>query len=180
MIKTMPLIYEPAGRAREYAALACNIYRGCDHACEYCYAPAAIRMDREAFSHPAPRPDFLPTLRREAAKLAPTEPILLCFTCDPYQTLDERLGITRETIKILHAAGHAVHILTKGGSRALRDADLLGKRDAFATTLTLLDEAESLAREPGAARVYAELAAAAHLAPNNETPAVALFSAACK
>mgnify|MGYP001557876463 FL=1 len=32
----MSLIYEPAGRAREYAALACNVYRGCDHACVYC------------------------------------------------------------------------------------------------------------------------------------------------
>ena len=146
----MPLIYEPAGRAREYAALACNIYRGCDHACEYCYAPAATRRAFEIFSHPEERADFLPKLRKEAVALAPTEPVLLCFTCDPYQSLDERLGLTRETIKILHSAGHAVHILTKGGSRALRDMDLLGKRDAFATTLTLLDSAESLAREPGA------------------------------
>jgi len=147
----MALIYEPAGRAREYAALACNVYRGCDHACSYCYAPAATRRQRDDFRHPVPRTDFLPALRREAEARAPSEPILLCFTCDPYQSLDEKLGTTREAIKILHDAGHAVHILTKGGSRALRDIDLLTPRDAFATTLTLLDDGASLEWEPGAA-----------------------------
>lgn len=147
----MSLIYEPAGRAREYAALACNIYRGCDHACSYCYAPAATRRAMATFQQPEVRPDFLRNLQKEVRALKPTEPILLCFTCDPYQSLDERLGVTRETIKILHAAGHLVHILTKGGSRALRDIDILGPGDAFATTLTLLDEADSLKWEPGAA-----------------------------
>ena len=146
------LIYEPRGRAREYAGLACNIYRGCDHACEYCYAPAATFRARDDFRQPTDRgPDFLTRLRREAEALAPSEPILLCFTCDPYQSLDEKLGLTREVINMLHSAGHAVNILTKGGSRALRDADLLDKRDAFATTLTLLDDRESTAWEPGAA-----------------------------
>lgn len=147
----MSLIYEPAGRAREYAALACNIYRGCDHACTYCYAPAATRRAAETFRHPEERPDFLRNLRKEAGALKPTEPVLLCFTCDGYQSLDAKLGLTRETIKILHSAGHVVHILTKGGSRALRDIDLLGPRDAFATTLTLLDDAASYQWEPGAA-----------------------------
>jgi DNA repair photolyase len=147
----MSLIYEPAGRAREYAALACNIYRGCDHACSYCYAPAATRRATEQFRHPEPRADFLHNLRKEARALKPTEPVLLCFTCDPYQSLDGRLNLTRETILILHEYGHAVHILTKGGSRALRDIDRLGARDAFATTLTLLDDDGSLRWEPGAA-----------------------------
>ena len=146
------LIYEPAGRAREYAALACNIYRGCDHACSYCYAPAATRRKMKDFAHPSDRgPDFLRKLRREAAARKPTEPILLCFTCDPYQSLDERLSLTRETILILHEYGHVVHILTKGGSRALRDLDRLSARDAFATTLTLLDDDASYRWEPGAA-----------------------------
>lgn len=146
------LIYEPAGRAREYAALALNVYRGCDHACAYCYASAATRRSRERFIHPETRgPDFLRKLEREAQARQPSDPILLCFTTDPYCALDERLGLTRQTIKILHAAGHAVHILTKGGSRALRDIDLLGPNDAFATTLTLLDDDASLRWEPGAA-----------------------------
>lgn len=147
----MSLIYEPSGRAREYAALACNIYRGCDHGCTYCYAPGVLRMSRENFQSSESRLDFCRNLQREAEKLKPSEPILLCFTCDPYQFLDSQLGVTRRAIEILHNAGHAVQILTKGGGRALRDLDLMGPRDRFATTLTLLDDEASLRWEPGAA-----------------------------
>ena len=29
----MTIVYKPRGRAREYAALASNLYAGCAHAC---------------------------------------------------------------------------------------------------------------------------------------------------
>jgi len=152
--KGCTLIYEPRGRAREYAALACNVYRGCDHGCEYCYAPSATRRQRQAFRASKCRANFLPKLEREAAKYQAagvTGKVLLSFTTDPYQHLDAKERVTRRAIEILHAHGLNVQILTKGGSRALRDLDLLGPDDAFATTLTLLDDAESLKWEPGAA-----------------------------
>ena len=120
----MSVIYAPAGRAREYAALACNIYRGCDHRCTYCYAPSATRRKRENFAVPETRSGFIRQLERDAERVEPGEIILLCFTCDAYQHLDVELAMTRDTIKILHRAGHAIHVLTKGGSRALRDLDL--------------------------------------------------------
>ena len=148
------LIYEPKGRAREYAALACNVYRGCDHRCEYCFAPSATRRTREEFTNPALRPGFLGKLRQEASKyhLAGIEgQVLLSFTCDPYPHIDAQYAITREAIKIIHSAGLSVCVLTKGGSRALRDLDLFSGSDAFATTMTFLDEAQSLKWEPGAA-----------------------------
>jgi DNA repair photolyase len=148
----MSLIYEPKGRAREYAALACNVYSGCDHQCSYCYAPAATFKQREAFCNPKLRSgDFLAKLEREAAASLPSEPILLCFTTDPYQSFDVKEQVTRRAIQILHRHGHNVHILTKGGSRALRDLDLLTPDDAFATTLTCLSEPISAQWEPGAA-----------------------------
>jgi DNA repair photolyase len=59
--------------------------------------------------------------------------------------------VTRKAIQILHRHGHKVHILTKGGSRALRDRDLLTPGDAFGSTLTFLDAATSATWEPGAA-----------------------------
>lgn len=56
----MSLIYEPTGKAREYAGLALNIYKGCTHGCRYCYAAAASRISREEyFSYPNPK-DFSP------------------------------------------------------------------------------------------------------------------------
>lgn len=148
----MSLIYTPKGKALEYAKLALNIFKGCPHGCTYCYAPNALHMSRTEF-HFAVRPrrdTFLRDLEREAGKLKPSDPILLCFSCDPYPPSDPQ-QLTRETIKILHAAGHHVTVLTKGGTRALRDLDLFTPRDAFATTLTLLDLRLSRVWEPGAA-----------------------------
>ena len=39
----MGIIYEPSGKAREYAQLAANLYEGCDHRCTYCFGPKALR-----------------------------------------------------------------------------------------------------------------------------------------
>lgn len=59
--------------------------------------------------------------------------------------------MTRDVILVLQAHGLGVCTLTKGGSRALRDLDLFRPgRDAFASTLTSLDDAFSLKWERGA------------------------------
>jgi len=153
-VKGCTLIYTPKGRAREYAALACNVYRGCDHRCTYCYVPSATHRNLEDFGLPTARKGFLKRLEKEAAKYAEagiTGRVLLSFTCDPYQHRDVLLQHTRQTIQILHRRGLNVEALTKGGSRALRDLDLFTAEDAFATTLTLLGEEESHKWEPFAA-----------------------------
>jgi DNA repair photolyase len=74
--------------------------------------------------------------------------VLLCFTCDPYQPLDDEYRLTRRAIKILHENMINVCILTKGGNRSERDFDLLGKNDAYAATLTFIDKHLSLEYEP--------------------------------
>jgi DNA repair photolyase len=149
------LIYEPRGRAHEYADLACNIYKGCDHACVYCYAPSATYMQRPDFEISKPRSsDFLAKLEKEARAYGAAnckKQILLCFTCDPYQTLDASTKTTREVIKIFKRNNLRFVTLTKGGNRALRDIDLFGPLDAFASSLTLLDTQQSEKWEPGAA-----------------------------
>lgn len=159
---TYSLIYEPKGRAREYAALACNVYRGCGHGCIYCYAPSSTQRSRSDFLQATTRPNsFLTTLAKHAAKrqeLGRQGQVLLCFTCDPYQPLDVKEQVTRQAITILHQTGHTVCVLTKGGERALRDLALFGPGDAFATTLTWLDNKRSLEWEPNAALPYDRIA----------------------
>lgn len=140
----MPLLYQPNGRAREYSQWALNIYRGCGHLCTYCYVPNATVTSREAFHRPEERRDFLAKLEKEAAAMKPTgDKILLCFSCDPYQPIDDELQHTRKALQILKKYGHNFQILTKGGKRALRDLDLYGPGDAFASTLTLIDPGKS-------------------------------------
>lgn len=132
-------IYAPKGQAGEYAALACNPYRGCGHRCKYCYVPAVIHMKRPEFDAFAfPKPDFLARLRKDAAKYQSaviTEQVMLSFTTDPYHPFDTSL--TRDVLLTLQEFGMGVCTLTKGGARALRDLDLFRPdRDAFASTLT--------------------------------------------
>jgi DNA repair photolyase len=128
----MNVIYEPKGKAREYSGLAVNLYRGCGHRCKYCYAPGALWMNKnkeEFFENPQPRTDVLKKIEKDAKKLAgDPRPILLCFTCDPYQPIERECRLTRETIKILHQNELSVRILTKAGALATRDFDLLSAR----------------------------------------------------
>lgn len=150
----MPVIYEPKGRAREYADLAANLYSGCGHGCIYCYAPDATRKERKAFyTDPRPRNNILAELKKDSQKLKGQNvpPVLFSFTTDPYQPIDSKYGLTRQGIQTLHEYGIPVEILTKGGMRAARDFDILTERDAFATTLTFINPEQSLEWEPCAA-----------------------------
>lgn len=153
-VKGCSIIYAPRGQAGEYAPLATNPYRGCGHGCRYCYVPRVLRMDRGDFDAGAfPRAGFADKLRRDARKYQAagiTEQVMLSFTTDPYHPGDT--GLTRQTIEILQRHGLSICTLTKGGTRAMRDLDLFRPdRDAFASTLTSLDDAFSQQWEPGAA-----------------------------
>jgi len=146
-VKGCSIIYAPVGQAGEYSALATNPYRGCGHKCAYCYVPIVLHMPREEFDSGAtPRTDFLKRLEKDARKyqaLNITEQVMLSFTTDPYHPGDHTL--TRQVLEMLQAYGLSICTLTKGGHRALRDLDLFRPgRDAFASTLTSLDETFSM------------------------------------
>ena len=152
----MRAIYEPRGKAREYAPLACNLYSGCVHGCLYCYVPQVVHRKREEFHAEAtPRPGILEALNKDAERYAGTElPVLLSFTADPYPPIEEKLEITRDAIEILRARNIPVHILTKAGMRASRDFPLLkGPGCAFGTTLVFSTDTCRQRWEPNAATV---------------------------
>jgi DNA repair photolyase len=152
------VIYEPRGRAREYAPLALNLYRGCLNGCRYCFAPTATFTKRGRFHDPAyirPRPEILAALEEQARRMAGDQrQILLSFTSDPYQPLEKEARITRRALEILMAHHLTVTILTKGGGWGLdRDRDLLSMTpgNAWGVTLTHDDPLVSFKWEPKAA-----------------------------
>jgi DNA repair photolyase len=147
-------IYAPKGQAGEYAPLATNPYRGCGHGCAYCYVPLVTKQDRPSFDAGAvERKDFRKHLIRDAEKYQAAgieEQVMLSFTTDPFHPGDTSL--TSVTVEILKAYGLGFCTLTKGGTRALSDIDRFRPdRDAFASTLTTLDDAFSLKWERNAA-----------------------------
>jgi DNA repair photolyase len=104
-VKGCSIIYAPSRHAGEYAPLACNLYRGCGHACAYCCVPLMLHMKRVAIDAGAvQRPDSITRLRRDAARYqraGVTEQMMLSLTSDPYH--DGDTTPTRQTLEILIA-----------------------------------------------------------------------------
>lgn len=144
----MKPLYEPKGKAKEYGDYAVNIYTGCPHRCYYCFAPAVLHRDREAFhTHVEPRPGIVDALKKQLEREGITGKLIhLCFTCDPYPTGYDT-SVTREVIRAIKASGNHVQILTKGDGS--RDFELLDENDWYGITYSgadVVDEPRALER----------------------------------
>jgi DNA repair photolyase len=154
----MRIIYEPRGRALEYAPLAVSLYRGCSHGCRYCFVPASLRITPEEFAaDPRPRTDIIDRLTLDLHTLhvaGDSREVLLSFTTDPYQPIDRDLKLTREAINLFIKWTVPFTILTKAGLKSLRDLDLMAAHPdlcRYGTTLTLWDHEMEHYWEPHAA-----------------------------
>ena len=145
------VIYETKGRAREFNELAINLFTGCEHRCIYCYGADVTHQEKFNFEHKvAPRITLDDVEQSARCWQGDNRRILLCFVTDPYTQMETQSQFTRHTIEILHKYNKNVIILTKGGNRSMRDFDILTTKDAYATTLTCDNDADSLKWEPNA------------------------------
>jgi DNA repair photolyase len=153
----MKIIYEPTGASLEYAPLAANPYQSCSHRCNYCYCPQVLKVDRETFyGKLALKRTWKGDLEADAAQLRSDDrEILLSFVGDPYQPAEMELGVTRQAIQILMENGLRFTILTKGGTRAVKDFDLLEAypKARFGTSLVFTEQKDADEWESGAAPV---------------------------
>jgi len=120
-------------------------YTGCSHKCLYCYATAYIGL-RES----TPKKNFIENLRKELDKANRNMIVEMSTSSDPYPPIEDKLRLTRQTLKELFRRGFRVLITTKS-SLVTRDVDLLSaNRSAVMITITTLDERLSKVIEPGA------------------------------
>ncbi len=77
--------------------------------------------------------------------------VMFSFTSDVYQLDKEFNSITRDALLLFKKYNQPFHLLTKGGTKAVRDFDLYKEKDWFACSLTFFDEQKSLQIEPNAA-----------------------------
>lgn len=107
-----------------------NPYRGCSHACVYCFA-----RPTHSYLGLSPGLDFETKLfyKENAAQVLEKElsrpkyvpkPIALGINTDGYQPLEKRLGVTRSILEVLSKTRHPVSIITKS-ALVVRDLDLL-------------------------------------------------------
>ncbi len=109
-----------------------NPYRGCQHACAYCYArPGHQYLGFGAGSDFDTRivvkrnaPDVL--RRALARKMLGAEWIAFSGVTDPYQPLEASYGLTRACLEACREFRRPVGVITKS-ALVRRDADLLGR-----------------------------------------------------
>jgi DNA repair photolyase len=107
-----------------------NPYRGCTHACVYCFARRTheyldLDAGRDFDTRVVVKVNVAERLRAElAAPRWQGEHVALGTNVDPYQRAEGRYGLMRGVLAALRDAANPFSVLTKG-SLVLRDLDLL-------------------------------------------------------
>jgi DNA repair photolyase len=150
-----------------------NPYRGCTHACHYCFARRyqtqfELGPDDHFSSVILVKINLVDVLRRELDKPSwIREQVAVGTATDPYQPIEGHYKLTRRSLEVLLAGRTPVGLVTKG-PMVVRDADLLadlGKRygcTVYMSVPTVDDEAWRTL-EPGTASPLQRLRAVRQL-----------------
>lgn len=143
---------------------ALNPYRGCAHACVYCYAPAVIHWDKGKWGELVEAKVNLPRILSKELHVKKKGVVGLGTVTDPFQPAEKKYEITRRCLELLQMHDFPVCIQTKS-SLVLRDIDLLKKFSNIevGVTLTALDDSVRAKMEPGASSVEERLGALSEL-----------------
>src|SRR5829696_481940 len=106
-----------------------NPYRGCTHACHYCYAMAThayYGLNAEEFASTIfAKTNLAEVLRRELVRPSwLNEKVAIGTATDPYQPCEGRYRLTRAALEVFHDRATPVSIVTKS-TLVLRDRDVL-------------------------------------------------------
>ncbi len=131
---------------------ALNPYRGCGHACSYCYAQDVTRfeMSRPWGETVEVKTNFVQMLKKQLDK-RPEGVFGLGTVTDPFQPLEREYELSRGSLKELKHAGSRVSILTKS-DLVLRDLDILAGWEGaeVGISIGIVEEGMASALEPGA------------------------------
>jgi DNA repair photolyase len=152
-------------------AYTINPYRGCTHACVYCFArptheylelDAGLDFDQQIVV----KINVGEVLRRELAKSSwNRQAVALGTNTDPYQRAEGRYSLMPSIIEALAESGTPFSILTKG-SLLRRDLDLIADAAttvpvSIAMSIAVYDDALQQSIEPGTPSAAARLATVA-------------------
>ena len=146
---------------------ALNPYRGCAHACIYCYAPSVIHWDKGKWGDLVEVKINLPRVLSKELRTKKKGIVGLGTVTDPYQPAEKKYEITRRCLELLLMHDFPVCIQTKS-SLVLRDMDLLKRFSKIEVGITLTSHDDSVRQklEPGAPSVQERLHALEELGKN--------------
>jgi DNA repair photolyase len=154
------IVNEVPARSRMPFRYTINAYRGCSHACTYCFARPThdylgLNIGEDFERRIVVKVNAVERLRAELRDPRWTgESIAMGTNTDPYQRCEGKYRLTRGIVEVLGAAGNPFSVLTKS-ALVLRDLDVLAaaaRRTEVSVSLSIgtLDEAVWRATEPGA------------------------------
>lgn len=133
-------------RSRIYGVQYClNPYRGCQHACSYCYAELIVKKtgkNERWGSYVDIKENFSEILEREAS-VARKGLIMISSVTDPYQPLEAKTLLTRKCLKILAEYNFPVYILTKS-PLVLRDKDIFKNFEDCEVGITITTDNDNI------------------------------------
>lgn len=116
-----------------------NPYRGCAHACVYCYAPFVLREKRKWGEFIDVKINAPEVLEKDLKKHKPGT-IFISSVTDPYNPLEKKYRLTRRILEKLKNTKFYVSIQTKS-DLVLRDIDLLKEMNCeVGITITTFDK----------------------------------------
>ncbi|MGQ9617960.1 MAG: radical SAM protein [Candidatus Aminicenantia bacterium] len=122
-----------------------NPYKGCQHACRYCYAELIIKKTgkREKWgTYVEIKENFPEFLKREVLRVKKGLVMVSSIT-DPYQSIEGKALLTRKCLEILAEGEFPVYILTKS-SLVLRDIDILKRFEDIEVGITITTDDEKI------------------------------------
>ncbi len=135
-----------------------NPYRGCSHACRYCYAREShtyldLNVAEDFEEKLFVKENLGSRLKEELRKVPLSSVIAIGTATDPYQPLEGHHQLARRALELLNESGHAFTVTTKS-PLIERDLDLLapmGQRGQVGVNISLLSTDKTLIRtlEPG-------------------------------
>jgi len=146
---------------------ALNPYRGCQHACVYCYAPSVIHWDKGKWGELVEVKINLLRILSKELRVKKKGIVGLGTVTDPYQLAEKKYEITRRCLEMLLLHDFPVCIQTKS-SLVLRDIDLLKRFSHMEVGITLTSHDDRVREklEPGASSVEERLHALSQLSKN--------------
>lgn len=140
-------------------------YQKCDISCAYCDAAEDIVYIKH---------NAMDLLRREIESLDRAD-IIIGSATDPYQSIEEKIQLTRDILDFLISRDYPVHILTKS-DLIERDVDILKKGKVKVTlSLSTLDTNLSRLIEPNAPSPFRRIGTIKKLSEEDIETGVAIF-----
>ncbi|MFI5050176.1 MAG: radical SAM protein [Gaiellales bacterium] len=169
-------------RSRMPFRFTINAYRGCRHACTYCFARPTheylgMGIGEDFERRIVVKVNAVERLRLELADPKwPGEEIAMGTNTDPYQPAEGRYRLTRGLVEVLAERSNPFSILTKS-SMIIRDLELLVEAArvtevGVALSIGSVDDELAARTEPGAAPPSQRLEALAKLADAGLRPSV--------